>query len=255
MTQDEVRLAVIRIASRISLLAKIAQKLENSVTPPTLCHLDDFGAAFRYSDPTRIHIIILKFARIVSTLNACTLLFTKGFTQEIQTLLRTIIEFNNTIKFLSRDHEPDDEVKKYIEVFFSNFNPTKRDKSKKLPKQKSIHISIEKSMLKYIENDQIIDLFGKKLPSESMSDVYFIFSEYIHGSYPVLMDMFNGVPARLSMYGQPNSPKDRENLECIDTVLSSVELSIRLMLQRLKLQGLLAGDRELEDWYSRFPKR
>ena len=253
MQRNELAGAVAKIVIRIATLSSVVEVIERSLTPQILCQLDGQGASFRYASPQRIHLIVLKAARIVSSLNACTFLLARGFTQEIATILRTILDFKTTIEFLSRGNETDKEIKHYIEAYFSNFNMTKKDNIQKLPRQKKIHDRVSENIINNIGKYNFLEKFGNQNPSDLMSNMYMIFSEYVHGSYPVLTDMFSGTPARLGMYGQPNSPKDDENLECLATVLDSVELTFRLMIQTLNLQNLIAGNKQLEDWYSSFP--
>jgi hypothetical protein len=236
-------------SNRATTLSSLVGCIQNSLCPPILCDSENFGLAFRYEYPNRLNLILLKSARIVSTFNACLFLVTKGYTQEIATLLRVIIDFKAAIDFLSRDETEDKAVQSYVDTYFENVDPSEVKSVKKLPTQKFLHNSIADHMKDTVGREEFKKRFGEADPSQMLSKIYVTFSGYVHGSYPALMDMMSGVSAQLDMYGQPDSPKDNENMEALVTILGSVELTFCLVITRLKIWHMLEYDPEVKDWY------
>ena len=84
-----------------------------------------------------------------------------------------------------------------------------------------------------------------------MSNVYLIFSNYVHGRYPETMDLYGGVPGHFHLNGMSDTPKDGENLESLDTLIVTASLSIAAFVKVFQLQPLLADDPVTSHGFSR----
>jgi hypothetical protein len=156
---------------------------------------------YRFDEPTTHHFCLLKAVRVVSALNASVELARRGYTQEIAVLMRTVAEFTTHIEFVldmddSAEHEL--KVKNYIEAFFAD---SRRDPEAELKKaqvpQGIVHISIGRTLDKLMA-EQAGSVEGR-IPAASLySNVYRIYSNYVHGKYPEIMDLYGGMPGRFT---------------------------------------------------------
>jgi hypothetical protein len=80
--------------------------------------------------------------------------------------------------------------------------------------------------------------------------VYRIFSNYVHGKYPEIMDLYGGRPGRFHLRGMSNTPKDLENLATLETFIENASTDFALMVQGLRLRPLLEADPILAKWYN-----
>ncbi|MGA8494392.1 MAG: hypothetical protein WB764_02845, partial [Xanthobacteraceae bacterium] len=81
------------------------------------------------------------------------------------------------------------------------------------------------------------------------SDICRTFSNYVHAKYPEVMDMYGGRPAHFHLRGMKGTPKDAENLETIDTFVTTASIALGLIVTTLRLHHLLEGDEVLADWF------
>ena len=80
-------------------LEQAVNSLADQVPEPKLTEFGDFRA-FRYTEKTILQAIVLKLARMVSTLDAARLLLNHGFVQEQACLQRVLDEIQEDIFFL-----------------------------------------------------------------------------------------------------------------------------------------------------------
>jgi hypothetical protein len=89
-----------------------------------------------------------------------------------------------------------------------------------------------------------------RVPAASLySNVYRIFSNYVHGKYPEIMDLFGGRPGKFHLCGMSGTPKDAENLATIDTFITTASNSLIFIIQRLNMSVLLQSNQALVSWY------
>jgi hypothetical protein len=60
-----------------------------------------------------------------------------------------------------------------------------------------------------------------------------VFSNYVHGRYPEIMDMFGGTPNHAHYDGMLNTPKDEENIAILFALADSVDLWLKNIFVRL----------------------
>jgi hypothetical protein len=92
---------------------------------------------------------------------------------------------------------------------------------------------------------------GNRQPtSELLSNVYINFSNYVHGKYPESMDLYGGTPGGFHMNGMRGTPKDNENIEIIDTMITSASNCFKGMVQGLELKSIVSADPMLSEWFN-----
>jgi hypothetical protein len=63
------------------------------------------------------------------------------------------------------------------------------------------------------------------------------------------MDLYGGSPPRFHLRGMSGTPKDLENIEMLDTYITSVSLVLKLLVAKLDLGDVLRNNNELLAWY------
>ena len=101
--------------------------------------------------------------------------------------------------------------------------------------------------------DEAVQLAGiktnrRKAATDILSLIYLTFSNYIHGRYPETMDLYGGRPGFFHVNGMRGTPKDRENLEILDTFITTASNTLKDMVVELQLDSLVKADPQLSDW-------
>ena len=208
-----------RLRRRISPLSRFVHALANSLEAPKFLQTE---MGFRFEKPQLIHFCLLRCARIVSALNASIELARYGYSQEIGVLLRTMIEYDSQIDFMMARlndggvlaHDAAD----FVSSFFADAHrPGSNENKKARLIQKKVHDVIGERLDKSRSNKT-------KSASDMLSNIYLIFSNYVHGKYPETMDLYGGGPGHFHLHGMSRTPKDLENLETINTLINSAAL-------------------------------
>jgi hypothetical protein len=166
--------------------------------------------------------------------------------------MRTVAEFTTHIEFVldmddSAEHEL--KVKNYIEAFFTD---SRRDPEAELKKaqvpQGVVHTSIGKTLDKLM-SEQAGSVEGRTPASSSYSNVYRIYSNYVHGKYPEVMDLYGGTPGRFHLHGMSGTPKDTESMTALEAFVTSASNTFIRIVQCLNLRDRVAADPALDVWY------
>jgi hypothetical protein len=229
-------------------LQRFVELFAASLDQPKLCQLDG-DRGFRYEAPDVRHFCLLKSARCVSALNACIELARGGFTQEIGTLIRTMAEFGTHIEFVLNPGDEDrSRVEKYVQEFFadSRRGPPAEIKRAQV-RQGVVHESLGRKLDDFAEQS---GENGERSPAETLySNVYRVFSNYVHGKYPEIMDMYGRTPGRFHLRGMRGTPKDAENLELLSTYISTVANAFVDIIQSLELRDVVKADPVVVRWF------
>ena len=242
-------LEIERLANRVIPLERFVHFLAARLERPYLFRGSN-ERGFRYETPDYCHFCLLRSSRMVSALNASIGLAKDGYVQEIAVLLRTIIEYSSQVDYVllhrANDGVPTGRAATFVSSFFEDSRRTGGEASKKRMKlnQKDVHDAVGKNLDEF--NSEIAK--GKKA-SELMSNVYIAFSNYVHGRYPETMDLYGGRPGRFHLRGMRGTPKDSENIETIDTFITTVSNSLIQVTQGLHLRDAVCADDVLADWY------
>jgi len=246
----DIELPLQALQHRVNTLEKVVQLIAGTLTEPVLRQINS-DCGFRYEKPDIRHFCVLKAVRVVSALNASIVLAREGYTQEIAVLMRTLAEFTTHIEFVlnaddSEEHRT--KVKQYIEAFFAD---TRRDPEAEIKKaqvpQGAVHASLGKTLDKLADERGLMD---DRVPAASLySKIYRIFSNYVHGKYPEIMDCFGGKPGKFHLRGMSGTRKDFENVATIDSFISTASNSLIFIVQGLDMRARLQSDPALASWY------
>ena len=244
-------MALKELQAQVSLLERVVVLFANSLAEPRLCYFNG-DRGFRYEAPDVRHFCLLKATRVVSALNASIELARAGYTQEIGTLMRTVAEFTTHIEFVldpsdSQKHRC--EVENYIQAFFAD---SRRDPAAGI-KRAQVRQGMVHELL-----GRTLDSFAKqegdnegRVPAEVLySNTYRIFSNYVHGKYPEIMDLYGGRPGRFHLRGMGGTPKDGESLAILEAFIVTASNAFVIMIQGLNLRVLINADPILDKWYS-----
>lgn len=185
--------------------------LSQNVPQPTQLLVGDMYF-LRYKEKTIHQAMILKLARIITGLQAIVLLNENGFLQEQAALQRTLDEFDEDILFLSLGviySDITDRHKRYLEYFYEEEikyenNEVKHNKQRATVPRKKIRAFINK----YTEIDNRQNL--RSDPSAEISKVY---SGFIHGASPQIMDLYYGTPGKFQLFDRMSSPYLNDHTE------------------------------------------
>ena len=235
MRKQDLEFAVGKFAQRAEFLQRAVQFLESQLAPPVKSLDADNGVVFRFRNPDLNHFCLLHLLRIISCLNSLNVLVKSGFPQEIAVLVRTAYEFLLKIEYVSSGYyDPDqrDKISKFVRDYFADSSRKERrlDKSK-APKQEEINRGVGKL------RDEFLDLVRQEGDNRKSADmqhyILTVFSNYVHGRYPEIMDMFGGAPSHAHYDGMLHTPKDEENIAIIFALVDSVDLCVRNVFIRL----------------------
>lgn len=173
-----------------------------------------------------------------------------GYTQEINVLLRTVVEYANQIRFvlvgIDEEGLPSTEAAEFISSYFKDsgrYTSSKNERVKLV--QKRVHDIVGADLDAF--RDETSD--DMRRSTDMLSNVYVRFSYYVHARYPESMDLYGGGwPGRFHLSGMAGTPKDDENLQALDTLITSASLCLRGMVQSLRLEEFLSSDPTLREW-------
>jgi hypothetical protein len=227
-----------RLRERVFPLKRLLHGLALTLEAPELFKGRD-ERGFRFQKPELVHFCLLRGVRIVRALNASIELARSGFSQEVAVLLRTMIEYPTQIDFMLASLDPNGKLSADASAFVSGYFADDRrggDQSSKKAKliQKKVHAIIGARL------DNAAGSESKKPAAQMLSNVYLIFSNYVHGRYPESMDLYGGTPGRFHLAGMRRTPKDDENIEILDTMIRSASLCFMGLVQALKLQAIVS---------------
>jgi hypothetical protein len=140
------------------------------------------------------------------------------------------------------------EVGKYIQAFFadSQRGPATEIKRAQIP-QGMVHEALGKTLDSFAE--QMGDREDRVPAAKLYSNVYRIYSNYVHAKYPEIMDLYGGRPGRFHLRGMSGTPKDGENLALLESTVTTATNTFVCIIQALKLHTLVQTDTILAKWY------
>lgn len=158
------------------------------------------GFVFRYVERDIHQALVQKVARVISGLHAARLLLAHGFVQEQAALQRILDEFNEDVMFLAYGVISNDITelhREYLAAFYEEEfdNPDSALEST----QKRTMISRQKirAYLARIRAEGLNPSSGV----EVMRTVSKIYSGFVHGASPHIMEMYGGTPPRFHVRG------------------------------------------------------
>jgi hypothetical protein len=164
---------------------------------------------FRYREQTIHQAIIQKLARLVSGLHVARMLMEAGFVQEQAVMQRVLDELAEDIAFLAFPTIFGQETshhKVYLESFFQEeFDP-----------QNGVTSSSKRRTVRREKIRAYIDKFvsgpkGSSKSLEASGTVHKVYSGYVHGASPQIMDMYGGSPPKFQMRGMRGTERQDEH--------------------------------------------
>jgi hypothetical protein len=223
--------------------------MTQSLAPPLMCISGRGCSGYRYEEPTVKHFCLLQIVKALSGLNAALVLAEHGFNQEMCVIIRTIIEATSKIDFILsgyKDDELADKQKTYLDDYFADIIRNGSDDSKgAVLRQERIHKEIQLHMRKSFSGTEHEERFAGVEVKGLLSNVYRIFSNYVHGKYPEIMDMYGERPRQFYTNGMKGTPKDVESVEGIKPYVDSVSITLILMVPHFGPVAELSGIGEL----------
>jgi hypothetical protein len=237
---------------RVAIFERVIEIFSGLIAPPTFVQTIK-DRHFRYESPDVRHFCLLKAVRVVSSLNAAFELARKGYTQELAVLMRILSECARHIEYVL---DPDDDekhkanVKKYLQDFFDDGERDPEAEIKGvLIREKVINEQLGKTL------DKIAAQYGHTKDRVPAAKLFHRTSRavsfYVHARYPESMDLYGGTPGRFHLRGMRRTPKDRENLETLDTFIDTASTTFVIMVQGIpELRAAALKEPTLYRWYA-----
>ncbi len=187
------------LQQRIEPLERLISLFAATLVPPAM-HRLILDRGFRYSAPDVRHFCLLKGVRVVSSLNACIALAGGGFSQEIATLLRTIVECTMQIEYVLDPNDSDhpEAVKKCIDGYFADARRDSRaDVKQERMQQSRVHTAIGRTLDALATQEEVSE--GRIPAAKLYSNIYRSGSNYVHARYPETM--YGGTPGQFHLRG------------------------------------------------------
>jgi hypothetical protein len=192
----------------INQLSSYFKKIESNTNPPVFIN-DPQLPRFRYENPTRIEVAIMKAARYISGLNSSIGLLYEGYTQELGVICRILQEIFDDVFFLL-DGYPNDELTKnqqrYIDEFLQEEFDHPDDPVRSTQKRDRI---ARKNIFKVI-GKILSDFTSYDHAKELDRTLYQAYSGYVHCAYHHIMEMYGGSPPRYHLNGMKGTPRINE---------------------------------------------
>ncbi|MBU8920262.1 MAG: hypothetical protein KOO63_00220 [Bacteroidales bacterium] len=181
------------------------------IVPAPVAAPRDKGIVFRYVEQSIEQAIIQKLTRYISGLRAARVLLDRGFLQESTVLQRTLDEFGEDIMFLSLAVVANEQTaihETYLKAFYADdFENTNdpmgsiRNRQKRVTR-KEVRKAIDQS------NATIATRVGGEFVSatEQVWAIGKLFSGFVHGGSPQIMEMYGGKPPHFHLEGMPDIP-------------------------------------------------
>jgi len=184
-------------------------------------------------------------------MNASALLARGGYPQEIAVLIRTVVECTSHIDFILLSAGADGTMSPgaaatFMRKYFADYQRDEPTDYRKAPlPQEKVHRSVGDWL--DIRARAIGLNAGTRAMHELMWNVYLRFSAYVHARYPEAIDLYGGNPGQFHPAGMRGTPKDGENLDIIETFITTVSQSLAHVALHFEL-GFVGNDPILRPW-------
>jgi hypothetical protein len=188
-----------------TVLENAFRRLEQQIPPPRDIHIDG-ELALRHTEQLIEQALIQKLARYISSLAATQLLLDHGFLQEQGVLQRTLDEIGEDIMFLVVAITNDTVTElhqRYLAAFWAEeFN----DRSKPVESRNDREMVPRNKIRAYVARvlQPTLNPSRNLAVSKTISKVY---SGFVHGASPHLMEMCDGEPPRFHVRGMRGMPR------------------------------------------------
>lgn len=169
-----------------------------------------YGSGWRCIEKDIYQAMILKLARVQSSIRAALLLLQNGFVQEQAAIQRMIDETNEDISFLVYAIT-NDEITELHERFLEAFWMEEVDESGEMISSAHKRPMIPRQKIQaYLSRIKGIDI-NQSSYSELMRTLSKSYSGFVHGAAPHIMDMYGGNPPHFYTKGMLGTPRMKEH--------------------------------------------
>ncbi|MGD0000369.1 MAG: hypothetical protein ABSE21_09745 [Bryobacteraceae bacterium] len=158
------------------------------------------GIVLRYEERGVGQALIQKLARVISGLHAASLLLAHGFFQEQGALQRMLDEFNEDILFLAYGVLYDDKTDLHRAYLAAFFQEEFDDPASAIKSTQRRPMVLRRKIRAYIARIQAHSLDPSR-GAELMRTVAHIYSGFVHGASPHIMEMYYGDPPHFHVRG------------------------------------------------------
>jgi hypothetical protein len=175
------------------------------------------GWVYRYEEKTIHQAVILKLARMISSVRAAYLLFQNGFVQEQATIQRVLDEIDQDISFLLLAITVDTETElhqRFLTEFFQEEFDEGLDVVEAPQKRHRIQTKKIRAYIARVQAQMEEQAGGKPNPSRSkqVSDtIANAYSGYVHAAAVHTMEMYGGYPPKFHLNGMLGTPRMEEH--------------------------------------------
>jgi hypothetical protein len=171
--------------------------------------------------------------------------------------MRTLIECTTHIEFVLETDGTEEHhaiVRKYIADFFADESRSPGAEIRKAQVQQGkVHTTLGRTLDRFAE--ELGEGEGRLPAAQRYSNLYRIFSNYVHAKYPECMDLFGGSPGQFYLHGMSGTPKEGENLEVLQTFTATLSTCFVRMIQGLDLRHFVEADPVIGHWHNRVFER
>lgn len=240
------------LSLRTEPLERFLQAFAASLPEPLHYHSGQKHYGFRFGKPDVRHFCLLKAIRAVSAFNASIALARGGYTQEIAVLMRTLIECTTHIEFVLTGLDSTGKMapaaESYVQAYFDDYaRNNSADFKRPQVRQNKVHEAVGNRLDEFAQ--QYATKFTNMKAAKRFSNIYLTFSNYVHARYPEVMDLYGGIPGQFHLRGMKGTPKDKENIETLETFFVTVSQSLMQIVLSLKLRELVLRDPLLAEWF------
>lgn len=191
-------------------MADTLADLAARVPSPVL--IENAGAyVYRYRERTIHQAIIQKLARVVSGLHAAHLLAAQGFFQEQGVLQRVIDELNEDVTFLSFGAITGDVTPLHLEYLDAFYQEEFDQPGDALASSQRRPMVPRQKIRAYLS--RTIRISDPSSKAEVLRTISKIYSGFVHGASPHIMDMYGGAPPRWHVAGMLATPLTEDHRE------------------------------------------
>ncbi len=170
------------------------------------------GYVYRYKEKSVYQAIVQKLARVVTGLQAISILNKAGFLQEQAALQRTLDEFEEDIAFLCFGiifNDMTDLHKDYLAVFYEE----EFDDPESAIRSTQKHPMIPRKKIRAFMSKDRGGSYDQSSTIEVGRTISKLYSGFVHGASPQLMELYFGSPPRFQLSGGTKSPFYKDHLE------------------------------------------
>jgi len=233
------------------------RKLELLISRPF--HTRDLGnvEAFRFGKPEFLHFLVLQFASIGSKNHSLLRLLRIGHKSELMIILRSIIEADNSIRFVISGLSKEGlgkKQKRFVERFFEdNTRVDMSDIRKRTTPQKQIIENNKSSMSETLNELREYRInVNENLDADDyeklLIDLYRITSNHTHGAYPELMSIYDYDTLKLSLRGASYDTHALSSLELLENILKQASSLLVATILKLHTCKHIPSKHDVFEW-------